>query len=185
MSISTMRACACGLRWSRAGGQPDGVEDLRVAGAAAEVAGQCLADLVVARARIARQQIRGRDDQARSAEAALDRAGLGEGLLDGVQPAVLAQTFDGHQLVPVRLGGKDEACADELAVQQHGARSALALLARVLRARQTEPLAENVEQTLARPHVGLMALAVDGQLDSHCRQRSRARSVRTRSEWRR
>src|SRR5438046_3062062 len=99
--------------------------------------------------------------------------------------SVWPQSMDGDRLMPARLGGKDKARADELAVQQHGARAALALLARVLRARQPEPLAENVKQTLARPHVGLMALAVDGQLNSHCKQRSRARSVRTLSEWRR
>ena len=55
-------------------GEPHGVEDLLVAGAAAEVARQGLADLGVARGGRAPQQVLGRHDQARRAEAALDRA---------------------------------------------------------------------------------------------------------------
>src|ERR687885_791915 len=41
---------------SRFAGEPDGVEDLGVAGATAEVARQRLADLVVARARVSLEQ---------------------------------------------------------------------------------------------------------------------------------
>ena len=102
-----------------------------------------------------------------------------------MQLAVLAQALHGHELVAVCLGSEDETGADELAVEQHGARSAFALLAGVLRAGKTQPLAKDVEQALAGPDVGLASLAVDGQLDSHCRQRSTARAARTRSEWRR
>ena len=50
------RAEACGSgSWSRRSRQPDGVEDLRVAGAAAEIARERLADLVVRRAGHARR----------------------------------------------------------------------------------------------------------------------------------
>src|ERR671931_466844 len=63
------------------GGQAHGVEDLLVAGAAAQVAGQRLADLGVAGARAAPQQVVGGDDQAGGAESALHCAGLDERLL--------------------------------------------------------------------------------------------------------
>src|SRR5438445_5991141 len=56
--------------------QPHGVEDLCVPRAAAEVAGQRLADLVVARIRVLAQQVRRCDDEARRAEAALHGACL-------------------------------------------------------------------------------------------------------------
>ena len=72
---------------SALGRQPDGVEDLLVARAAAEVAGQRLADLGIGGVRVARQQVVAGDDQPRRAEAALHRARLDEGLLDGVQLA--------------------------------------------------------------------------------------------------
>src|SRR5512133_2159977 len=184
MSISTIRACACGLRtvWPQsipaakrslayanspvtfgtaserrttsptrpssssvapcnslllgieeAHGEADGVEDLRVAGASAEVAGERLAQLVLARRRVALQQVGRRDDQAGSAKAALDGPGLGERLLHRVELPVLREPLDGHDVVVVGLRGKDEARADELPVEQHRARAALALLARVLR----------------------------------------------------
>ena len=55
-------------------GEPHRVEDLRVARAAAEVARERLADLVVRRVRRPRQQVDGGDDEARRAEAALHGA---------------------------------------------------------------------------------------------------------------
>ena len=134
--------------------QPDGVEDLLIAGAAAEVARERLADLVVARIRAAGEQVRRRDDEPRRAEAALDGARLDEGLLHAVQAAALGQALDGDHLVAVGLGGEHEAGADEPAVEEHRARSALPLLAGVLRAGQPEPLAQREEQALSGPDLG-------------------------------
>ena len=101
------------------------------------------------------EQVGGRDDEAGRAEAALHRAGLDERLLDAVEPVLAGEALDGDDLVTVRLRGEHEARADELAVEQHRARAALALLAGVLRTGQAEPLAERVEEALARPDVGL------------------------------
>ena len=133
-----------------------GVEDLRVPGAAAEVAGERLADLVVRRMRAAPQEVGGRDDEPRRAEAALHGARVDERLLHRVQVAVLGETLDRRHVVPVRLRREHEAGADERAVEQHRARAALALLARVLRAREAELLAQREEQRLALPAVGLV-----------------------------
>src|SRR5207247_8359009 len=112
-------------------------------------------------------------------------AGLGERLLHPVQPPVLREPFHGDDVVAVRLRGEDEARADEPAVEEHRARAALALLARVLRARQAEPLAEREEQALALPDLRLVRLAVDPEPDVHARQRARARWVSTCSACRR
>src|SRR5581483_8041266 len=165
--------------------EPHGVDDLHVARAAAEVAGERLADLVVRRARVAAQQVDGRDDEAGRAEAALHGAGVDERLLDGVELAAVREPLHRRHLVPVRLRGEHEARADEHAVEQHRARAALALLARVLRARQAELLAQRKEQRLALPAVGLARLAVDPDGDPHSTTRFSARSARTRSAWRR
>src|SRR4029077_14240698 len=53
-----------------------------------------------------------------------------------------------------RAGRQHEARADQLAVDEHAARPALALLARPLGTVETEPLAQHVEQALAQPGVG-------------------------------
>src|SRR5262249_38646966 len=79
----------------QAGGVLDGVDDLHVAGAAADVAAQRLPDLVLARARIAAQQAGGGHDEARCAIAALRAQFLVEAALHCRQPAALAQRLHG------------------------------------------------------------------------------------------
>src|SRR6266581_4915688 len=136
------------------GGRParrqlDGVDDLGVPGAAADVAGQRLADLEDARLWHAPQQVVRRHHQARSAEAALDGATLDEGLLD--TGGIDALNRDDPSAVG--LAAEHEARADQHAVEIHGTGAALSLLASVLRTEETEPLAQDIQQTLARPHV--------------------------------
>ena len=131
--------------------QPHRVEDLLVARAAAQVAGQRLADLRVRGRRLARQQVVRRDDQPRRAEPALHRAGLQERLLHRVQLVLGSQPLDGHHLAPLGLPRRDQARAHQLAVQIHRARPALALLARVLGARQLQPLAQHVRAAIRPP----------------------------------
>ena len=189
MSISTMRACACGLRTRVAPEHPGGVEvarvgelardlrdasarrravadaapaqrarrgvlidpaasvhgveDLLVAGAAAEVAGERLADLVVLGSGTRREQVGRRDDEARACRSrtARRRRRRTPPARGAARPSAPSpSTVD--DLVPVRLRGEHEARADELAVEEHRARAALALLAGVLRAGQPEPLAQ-------------------------------------------
>ncbi len=127
--------------------------------------GERLADLVVRRIGHAAQEIGRGDDETRRAEAALHGAGIRECLLHGMERRLPAETLDGDDLVPVRLRREDEARAHELAVEEHRARAALALLARVLRAGKLEPVAQRRQEALAGPDLGLARLAVDGQLD--------------------
>src|SRR5262249_46439755 len=142
------------------GGESYRVEDLRVPGAAAEVAGEGLADLVVARSRVPIEQVGSGDHEPRRAEAALHSTRLDERLLDAMQVLAPPHPLAGRHLVPFRLRAEHEAATDDPAVEEHRAGTALALLARILRARQAEPLAQDEQQALARPHVGLEALAV-------------------------
>src|SRR5262249_53924448 len=76
------------------GGQPDGIEDLRVPGAATEVPGERGADRVAVRsARRVEESLRGEEDP-RRAIPALRGSELGEGLLEGMKPAALREALD-------------------------------------------------------------------------------------------
>src|SRR2546423_4270813 len=88
---------------SRARDGLHGLDDVVVAGAAAEVAFEPVADLVVARSRVLVQEARGRHDHPRRAVAALQRMVLVERLLHGVQPTVRGQALDRRHVVTVRL----------------------------------------------------------------------------------
>src|ERR1700704_3581089 len=124
--------------------QVDRGDDLRVARAPADVAGQRFADLCRGRVWHARQEVVRGNDQARRAEAALHRARFEVCVLYRVQALIGRKPFHRYDLAALCLATEHQARADELAIQVYGARAALALLARVLRAGQAEMLAQHV-----------------------------------------
>jgi len=99
------------------------------------------------------------------------------------------QPFDRDDLAPFGLPGRDQARADEDAVQVDRAGSALALLAGVLGAGQLKSLAQHVEQRLALPEtLDLARLGVDRARQPHRRSLQAQVNVRfasTESAWRR
>src|SRR3712207_308849 len=146
----------------------DRVEYLLVAGAAAEVAGQCLPDLGVCRIRVSSEQVVGGNYEPGRAEPALHPSGLDERLLNRVEVLAIGYRFDGDDLAALGLAGEHQARADEHAVQVDGAGPALALLAGVLRPGEPEPFAQDVEEALALPDtVGLPDLAVHLEPEPH------------------
>jgi hypothetical protein len=94
-----------------------------------------------------------RDDHPRRTESALDGSGVDERLLHRMQATTTRQTLDRDDLTTVRLRRGDQARTDEITVQIHRARSALSLLACILRSGQAESLAQDEEQTLGRPDI--------------------------------
>src|SRR5437870_9876088 len=72
----------------------DGLDDVLVAGAAAEVALEGPADLLLARRRVVLEQAHRREHHPGCAVAALQRVLLVEGLLHGVELAVRGETLD-------------------------------------------------------------------------------------------
>src|SRR5207249_2196466 len=76
------------------GGPLDRLHDVVVAGAAAEVALELVADLLFRRLRIALEQLVGGHDHTRRAEAALEPVLLPEPLLDRMQLAVPREALD-------------------------------------------------------------------------------------------
>ncbi len=135
------------------------VDDRPVTRAAAQIAGQRIADLG-ARRRLARLvQCEERHDEARRAEAALRAMAVDEGLLDRMQRSFRAfQAFDGDELLAVERGHEldarvDRAKAHAVAIEfgeDHGARAAIALGAAFLGAGPTKVLAEEVEHAFRR-----------------------------------
>src|SRR4029077_724575 len=63
------------------------LDDLRIGGAATEIAGEIVLDLVVVRIGMAVEQLLGHQDEAGRAEAALERTLLDEGLLHRIEVA--------------------------------------------------------------------------------------------------
>src|SRR3990170_4934600 len=152
-------------------GQLDGLDDLRVARAAAEVAGDRLADGLLARVGAGGEERRGGQEHPGRAGAARRPARLEEGRLEGGEDGALragrGQPLDRAHRVAVRLAEGDEAADHRLAVEQHRAGAAFALATALLRAAQAEVLAQHVEEA---PHAGRGDLefdAVDDQLVAH------------------
>src|SRR5512145_19892 len=122
------------------------LDDLDVAGAAAQVAGEGRADRGLVGRWVAAQQRFGRHDHARRAEAALRAELLVESTLQRAQRAFPVLRFDGLDRAAFAACGEREAGKPRLAVDQHRARAAFATVAAALRARQTAALAQVVEE---------------------------------------
>src|SRR3954471_9338829 len=151
-----------------------GLDDVVIAGAAAEVALEPVADLVVRRVRMLLQEARRRHDHPGRAVAALQRVVLLERALHRVQLAVRRETLDRRDLVAVRLDGEQRARLHRLAVEMDGASTAGRRVAADVRAGEVQLLAQRVDEELPGLDLELSANAVDGDRDvSHCEPFSR------------
>ncbi len=120
----------------------DGLDDLGVAGAAAEHAADAVLDLRARGGGVARQQVRGGHDHAGGADAALGRA-LGEE--GGAQPVdQRIGGLDRGDGRPSACAGGDEAGADLRAIEKDGAGAAIAGIAADLGAGEPQALAQRV-----------------------------------------
>ena len=155
-----------------------GLEDPAVAGAAAQVARDRLADR---RARSGSGSRSSRSCTAMTSPGVQNPHCTAPVSTNACCTSVIArasvrlQPLDGDDLGADRRGREHQARAHQRPVDQHRARAALALLAARLGARQAEALAQHVEQALAEPRVGdLVVVAVDAQ-----RVRSSRHAMRT------
>ncbi len=82
-------------------------------------------------------------------------------------PGADADALDGGDLVAVGLHRQHQAGSNRLAIEQHGAGAADAMLATGMGAVEQEILAQRIEQRLARLDVGGTVDAVDAQIDLH------------------
>src|SRR3954469_23951234 len=91
------------------GGPADRRDDVLVARATADAAGDRGADLLLARVRVLVQQPAPGHQHAGGAEAALERVFLIEALLDGIEPAVALERLDRADLVALAHRRQDGA----------------------------------------------------------------------------
>ena len=108
------------------------------------------------------QQGFGRKDEAGDAIAALHRAVLDEGLLERVQRLAVAQALDGRNLAALGAQGGGQAGKHRLAVHDHRAGPAFALIAADFGAGQPQAVAEHVYQQLVGLDLDGHRLTVDG-----------------------
>src|SRR5262249_8533865 len=140
--------------------------DALVARAPAQVPGQALAYLLLARLRVSAEEPGHRDDEAGGAEPALQAMAVAEGLLYRAErPVLRGQPLNRGHLGALQLHREQQAGPYRVAVDEHRARAADAVLTPQVRAGEVQVLAQRVGQRLARfaPHPP--ALAVHGQLD--------------------
>src|SRR5579884_564549 len=168
VAVSGMRRLLGGCRRLAAqlgGAVLNRLDDVHVAGAATEVAGDAEPDLRLGRVGVLVQQRLGGHDHPGRAEAALQPVLLPEALLQGMKLAVLLQPLDGQQLAAIGLDCQQRAGLDVLAVQNDRAGATVRGVTADVRPGQPERLADEVDQQQPRLDLGSARLAVDGDRD--------------------
>ena len=146
-------------------------DDVVVAGAAADVAFELMADGgLVELAAMAVHDVDRRHDHARRAIAALQAVIVAEGRLHRVQFVALGDAFDGGDVGAVGLARQHGAGFDRLAVDMDDAGAALAGVAADMGAGQVEIFAQEMDQERPVFDVDRDGLAVHRQFD--CRHAS-------------
>ena len=181
----THRPVTCLRAAHRVAGGTHRLDDVLVAGAAAEIGREHVEQLVVADVRIVLQRVRRQHQEARRAEAALQAVVVDEGLLQRMQLLAVGEPFDGADLPAVGLDREHQAGADRLAVEDDRAGAADAVLAADMRAGLAAVVADRVDQRLARLDADRVRAAVDRQrdVDLVAHQRGRMSLNRARMCW--
>jgi hypothetical protein len=142
-----------------------GLHDVLVSGAAAHVARERPPDLLLGGVRVLGEERHRGQHHPRRAEAALEPVLLVEGLLDGVEGAVLCEALDRRQLLPVGLDGEERARLHRLPVHEQRARPARGRIAADVRTGE----AEHVPQVVHEEQSGLDVVPVLDPIDGHRR----------------
>src|SRR5688572_21679796 len=114
------------------------VDDVLITRAAAQIAGDTFADLALRRRRVVVQQRHCRHDHSRRAEAALKPVLLPEALLQGMQLTLRGKPLDRGDRGAIGLDGEHRARLHAAAIDEHGARAALAGVAADVGAREAQ-----------------------------------------------
>src|SRR6516225_999694 len=133
----------------------DCLDDVVIAGAAAEIAFELVPDgRIVEVMTLAVDNVDGGHDHAGGAIAALQPVMLAEGLLHGMQRSVgIGETFDGEHLRPLDLPDEYRARLHGLAVDVHDTGAALRRVAAHMGAGEPQVLAQELHQQRARIHI--------------------------------
>src|SRR3984893_6446992 len=144
-------------------GQLDRLEDLQVAGAAAEHARERLLDRVACWLRVAIEQRPGGEQHRRRAVPALRGAQLGKSDLEGMRLTAARHAFNSGELATLELERHRQAGEERPAIDEDGTGAALAQLAAVLGAGESQVFAQDFEQRFVGRHDDRHVLAVDAQ----------------------
>src|SRR6185437_3923248 len=153
------------LRPELFGGPEHRFDDVLVAGAAAQIAGQRPPHVFLGRVRVAVEQVLGGQHHAWRAEAALQPVLLLEPLLDRVQLARARQALHGRDLAAVDLHREHRAGLDRPAVDQHRAGAAVCRVAAAVRAGQPDTAPDQVGEQQPRLDLRDLLLPVDREPD--------------------
>jgi hypothetical protein len=135
-------------------------ENLQVAGAAAQISRDRLADLIARRARILVQQRFGRDQNGGSTVAALRRSEIGKCVLERMELAFFSEAFHRQDLFSPALKREHETGKHGLTFEKNGTSPAFTELTAVFRAGVAEIFPQNFEQRLIgrKGNIGLFAV---------------------------
>src|SRR5215467_6222888 len=154
------------LHGSRSSNLGGGVEhrahNLVVAGAAAQIACQPITHFRLRRVRLSLEQRLGSDQEARRADAALQRCVLDELALQGMQLVAPRHALNGPDRIAVGLYAQHQAGAHQPAINRDAASTAVAGRAAFLGPGQSELVTQAVEQGFLRVAQELDGIAVDG-----------------------
>src|SRR5262245_30306966 len=121
------------------------------------------------------------DHHTRGAETALNGAVTHERVLDGVERRVGADALDRHHAHTIGADSERQASTRQPAVDQHGARTAGSLAAALLGSKQSQAVAQQLDQRPVPGYVYLDSTIVDGELqDGHYATLPSTRPVTTR-----
>ena len=160
------------VRHNMLGRGHNGLNDLVVTRAAAEIAGERFSDALRCRRGLAIEQGLGRDKNARRAIAALRRAAIRELLLQGMQLTVLDEALHGRHRASGALGGEREAGKHGLAVEEHRACAALTQFAAVFGARKVQVFPQDFQQSLVIVDQRFRRLTIDCQQQTNLHRRA-------------
>ena len=141
-------------------------DDRLVAGAPAEVAGECLAHLCLVRVGMLAQELGERHEDPRCAETALQAVMVLERLLKPVELAVRGKRFDRDHFLPLALHREHQARPGTRAADQYRARAAHSMLAADVRAGEVQLVAQEIGERQARFDFARVRLAIERDGDA-------------------
>jgi hypothetical protein len=148
------------------GGRFDRVDNVLISGAAAEIALQAVANLLVGRVGVPRQNLFGAEDHAGCTETALKTVLVPERFLHGVEFAVGGgQALDGGQVPAVGLHGEHGAGFYGLVAQQYGASAADGGFAADVRTGKAGDIAQVVDEKEPGLYFIAMWFSINGERD--------------------
>jgi hypothetical protein len=164
LSRASCRTTGCPTAVRLPGVRLDGVDDLRVSGAAAEIALEGVADLVAGGARIALEEGQRGQQHPGRAKPALHGAVPEKRFLERMEPAVVLQSAHGDDGTLTHGAREHEAARHGPAVEQHRAGAAHPFTAAFLDVEDAERVAQDLEERQAGRRVDVPRTAVDDEL---------------------